>query len=308
MFGKETEHRIFILLDGTLDEALEGFITERRSRGLSPRTIDFYIEKLSRFRKYSSSTGLSNLDEISSADIRLYLLKLAETCSNGGVHAHYRALRSFFNWWDEENDDYKNPIKKVSTPKVTNNPKEGIAINEVIKLVSECKTGLDERDKAILLSLVDTGCRASEFLSINIGDIDLVNGEIRILHGKGDIYRTVYLGRNSRRVVRRYLKTRNEFFNHSPLWITNDGCRLTVSGLREIIRRRASDANIDSPGLHDFRRCFAIEFLRNDGDIFTLQRILGHSSLEMVKRYLAIAKVDCEIAHRKASPVDRWSP
>lgn len=307
MLGKETEQRIFLLIDGTLDEVLEGFITDRRSRGLSPRTIDFYIEKISRFRRYTISNELLNIDDISSQSIRSYLLKLGETCSNGGVHAHYRALRSFFNWWEEENDDYINPIKKVSPPKVTNNPKEGIAINDVMKLVAACKTGLAERDKAILLSLVDTGCRASEFLSINIGDIDLVNGEIRILHGKGDKYRTVYLGSKSRRAVRRYLKTRNKLFSHSPLWITNDGCRLTFSGLRQIIRRRAEDANIASPGMHDFRRCFAIEFLRNEGDIFTLQKILGHSSLEMVKRYLAIAKTDCEIAHRKASPVDRWN-
>ncbi len=307
MLGKETEQRIFLLIDGTFDEVLEGFITDRKSRGLSPRTIDFYIEKLSRFRKYSNSTGLLNTDEISSADIRLYLLKLAETCSSGGVHAHYRALRSFFNWWEEETEGNKNPIKKVSPPKVTNNPREGIAIDDVMKLVNVCKTGIAERDKAILLSLVDTGCRASEFLSINIGDVDLVNGEIRILHGKGDKYRTVYLGRNSRRAVRKYLKTGSEVFNHSPLWTTNDGCRLTYSGLRQIICRRAGDANVETPGIHDFRRCFAIEFLRNDGDIFTLQKILGHSSLEMVKRYLAIAKADCEIAHRKASPVDRWN-
>ena len=123
----KTNHRIFILMDGTLDEALEGFITERRSRGLSPRTIDFYIEKLSRFRKYSSSTGLSNLDEISSADIRLYLLKLAETCSNGGVHAHYRALRSFFNWWDEENDDYNSHVYPFVLRRI-NLPQEAVAI------------------------------------------------------------------------------------------------------------------------------------------------------------------------------------
>jgi len=306
MLELKTNHRIFILIDGTLDEALEGFITDRKSRGLSPRTIDFFIEKLSRFRKHIQEKGILKVVEISTADIRMYLLGLSETCNNGGVHAHYRALRSFFNWWENESEEYHNPIKKVSPPKVVNNPKDGIAIDDVMKLVAVCKTGLAERDKAILLSLVDTGCRASEFLSINIGDIDLVNGEIRILHGKGDKYRTVYLGRNSRRVVRRYLKTRSELFNHSPLWITNDGCRLAISGLREIIRRRASDANIDSPGIHDFRRCFAIEFLRNDGDIFTLQKILGHSSLEMVKRYLAIAKADCESAHRKASPVDRW--
>ncbi len=229
------------------------------------------------------------------------------TSNNGGVHAHYRALRSFFNWWESESEDYQNPINKVSPPKVVNNPIEGISIDDVMKMVSACKTGLAERDKAILLALVDTGCRASEFLAVDIGNFDLINGEIQILQGKGGKFRTVYLGRNSRRKVRNYLKTRREVYPHSPLWVTNDGCRLSYSGLRQIIRRRAEDAQIDSPGIHDFRRCFAIEFLRNEGDIFTLQRILGHSSLEMVKRYLALVSADCETAHRKASPVDRWN-
>ena len=306
MSGKELEQRIFILIDGKLDEALEGFITDRKSRGLSPRTIEFYIEKLSSFREYIQSKGIKLIDDVSPADLRLYLLKLTETSNNGGVHAYYRALRAFFNWWENESEKYHNPIEKVSPPKVVTNPKEGIAIGDVMQMVSACTTGLAERDKAILLSLVDIGCRASEFLAVDIGNLDLINGEIQILQGKGGKFRTVYLGRNSRRKVRRYLKTREEVYPHSPLWITNDGCRLTYSGLRQIVRRRAEDAKIETPGIHDFRRCFAIEFLRNDGDIFTLQRILGHSSLEMVRRYLAIAKGDCETAHRKASPVDRW--
>jgi len=190
MFGKETEQRIFILIDGTLDETLEGFITDRRSRGLSPRTIDFYIEKLSKFREYIQDRDINLLDDISASDIRSYFLVLSETSNNGGVHAHYRALRSLFNWWETESEDFHNPIKKVSPPKVINNPKEGISIDDVMKMVNACKTGMAERDKAILLALVDTGCRASEFLSINIWDIDFVNGEIRILHGKGDKYRT----------------------------------------------------------------------------------------------------------------------
>ncbi|TFH42756.1 MAG: site-specific integrase, partial [ANME-2 cluster archaeon] len=199
------------------------------------------------------------------------------------------------------------PLKKVSPPKVVNNPREGISIDDVMKMVKACKTGMAERDKAILLSLVDAGCRANEFLSIDIRNMDLMNGEIKILQGKGGKFRTVYLGNNCRRMVRKYLKTRREVNPHSPLWVTNDGCRLTYAGLRQIIRRRADDTKIKTPGIQDFRRCFALEFLRNDGDIFTLQKILGHSSLEMVRRYLAIAKADCEVAHRKASPVDRWN-
>ena len=114
MNRKETEQRIFILMDGTLDEALEGFITDRRSRGLSPRTIDFYIEKLSRFRKYIQMRDINLLDDISPSNIRSYLLELSETSNNGGVHAFYRALRSFFNWWENESDEFINHYE-VST-------------------------------------------------------------------------------------------------------------------------------------------------------------------------------------------------
>jgi len=121
------------------------------------------------------------------------------------------------------------------------------SIDDVMKMVSACNTGMAERDIAILLALVDTGCRASEFLAIDVGNLNLIEGDIQILQGKGGKFRTVYLGRNCRRKVRKYLKTRKEVFPHSPLWVNNGGYRLTYSGLRQIIRRRAGDANVKTP-------------------------------------------------------------
>jgi site-specific recombinase XerD len=306
MFELDTNRRILQILDGTIDNALSGFITDRRSRQLSPRTIDYYQEKLTAFRKFIGEQGIEHLREITAEVLRLYMLNLSRTCTNGGIHAHYRALRSFFNWCEAEFENTFNPIKKISPPKINNHSREGISINDVMRMVDACKSNMAIRDKAILLTLTDTGCRGSEFISLNVGDLDISKGEIFIRHGKGDKSREVYIGRNSIRYLKRYLTTRHDLIDYSPLWITNDGCRLAFSGLREIIRRRAREATVNEPGIHDFRRCFAIEFLRNDGDIFTLQKILGHSSLEMVKRYLALAKSDCELVHRKASPIDNW--
>jgi len=91
---------------------------------------------------------------------------------------------------------------------------------------------------------------------------------------------------------------------NSPLWVTNKHNRLTYWGLNQIILRRAEEAHIEKPSLHDFRRAFALNFLRNGGDIYSLQNLMGHADLQVLRRYLAQTTDDLHIAHRKFSPVD----
>jgi integrase/recombinase XerD len=74
----------------------------------------------------------------------------------------------------------------------------------------------------------------------------------------------------------------------------------------QMIERRAKDAGVDPPGLHDFRRCFALEMHRNGCDNITLSRLMGHSSLEVLKRYLDQTDSDFQKVHVKTSPADRW--
>ena len=160
------------------------------------------------------------------------------------------------------------------------------------------------RDRALLLALLDTGCRASEFLALNIGDVNLADGRVMVRHGKGGKGRVTFLGLKSRRALRSYLRYRSDRSEAEPLWVTPQQTRLTYDGLRSMVRRRAACAGVADPSLHSFRRGFAITSLRNGVDVFSLQRLMGHSDLSILRRYLTQTDADLEQAHRKAGPVD----
>lgn len=88
------------------------------------------------------------------------------------------------------------------------------------------------------------------------------------------------------------------------MWVTIIGEQLTYWGLRQIIRRRAAKAGVETPSLHSFRRFFALECLRACLDIFNLQQLMGHADLQVLRRYLAQTTRDTEQAHHRARPVD----
>lgn len=103
--------------------------------------------------------------------------------------------------------------------------------------------------------------------------------------------------------ARRLHKTKDY---HSEIFITSVGKVINRGGLRKLMERIGIRADVPNCHPHRFRHTFAIQFLRNGGNIYTLQAMLGHTTLDMVKRYLAIAQMDLDRDHEKASPVKRW--
>lgn len=151
--------------------------------------------------------------------------------------------------------------------------------------------------------MLDTGCRAQEFVDLDLEDVNVVSGEVHIKHGKGDKSRVVFLGQKAKRALKVYLYQRSD--PNPALWINDEQNRLSYSGLRQIIRRRAKRAGVKEPALHSFRRAFAINMLRSGVDIYSLRQLMGHADIQVLQRYLKLEPSDLAAAHQRGSPVDK---
>ena len=211
-------------------------------------------------------------------------------------------------YWIEEEEimpaGWKNPIRRVKAPKLPTDPIEPVQIEEIHQLLKTCQSNYaGARDKAMMLGLLDTGARAREFLNINLEDVDMATGAVMIRQGKERKPRMVFLGRKTIRAIRGYLRYRHD--NYPALWVSIRGERMTYAALRCLLRRRAEKIGMKSiPTPHDFRRAFALVMLRNGVDIFALQKLIGHSDLQILRRYLAQTDQDIHNAHMRGSPVD----
>ena len=267
--------------------------------------MEFYADELRYLRDFLENQQVATVERITPTIVRGYLLHLAERRNPGGVHAAYRAIRAFLRWYEREYelDDWANPIASVEAPRVPQKQLDPVPLSDVRAMLATCRrrTLTGDRHRAVLLALLDTGCRASEFVALNLDDVNLSSGAVIIRQGKGGKFRTAFLGAKTRREVVRYLRHRE---GAGPLWVTVTGTRLTYAGLRQIVRRSAARAGISAPSLHSFRRAFALTCLRGGMNIYALQKLMGHSGLSVLRRYLQQTEADLRAAHEKAGPVD----
>jgi integrase/recombinase XerD len=297
-------------MDDSLSEWMEAFLADRRIQGLAHGTLRFYQQKLKLFSDYCATQSIDLVIQITADLIRQYLACLEQTSHNpGGKHAAYRALRAFLNWYENEAEPvhWANPIRKVKAPRVPPERLEPVSNETIARMIRACipNTFSGDRDKAIILCLLDTGMRACEFTGLDLGDVDIAHGQIVIRKGKGSKPRMVFLGRHTLHYLRKYLRRRTD--DCPAVWVTHPRFhseRLSYDGLRSILHRRSLEAKVEEPTPHSFRRAFALAMLRNGTDLYTLAKLMGHEGITMLQRYLKQTSQDTEAAHRRASPVD----
>lgn len=221
-------------------------------------------------------------------------------------HGH---LRTFFRWIVTEGAIGDSPMEPIAAPISRPDQIQPFTDQQLEALLAAAKKSTHpKRDEAIVLLLLDTGLRASELCGLRLSDLDMQNKRLSAL-GKGSKHRTVSFGRTAARSLWNYLRE-DPREPESPLFLsdrgTGSGGPMTRSGLLQLMERLGARAGIQATRCspHTFRHTFAVSFLRNGGNVFTLQQILGHTSLTMTNRYVALAQADIERQHRMYSPVD----
>jgi integrase/recombinase XerD len=282
------------------------FLLDKKAGSVSPGTLRFYQKKLHLFLDYCQAQVLTHISQLTPTNLRQYLVHLAEQGHNpGGVHACYRVLKAWLRWyWAEVEPAGRNPIDRVTSPKVPEQVLDPVSSEIVRAMLATCERGTfyGSRDRAMILFLLDTGARAQEALDVNLEDLDIATGTVTIRQGKGRKARKVFIGKTTRRAIRAYMRERLEF--GPVLWVSSDGERLTYSGLRSLMVRRAKMAKVDPPTLHSFRRAFALAMLRAGVDVYSLQALMGHADLQVLKRYLKLTGADLKAAHHQGGPVN----
>lgn len=298
-----------ILRADPLQRDLRDFLLDVSAANRSEGTLRFYRQKLHPFLEHLRRQGVEDAAGIRAGHLRAFLADLARDHNPGGVHAYWRAVRAFVRWLVREGILDRDPAANVRAPRVDLDPLDPVDLATVRALLATCNsTPRGLRDRSLLMALLDTGLRAGEATAANVGDLDLTTGALLLRKTKSRRPRVVFLGRKARRAVAAYLRTRGDPAPGDPLWpaysATGECGRLTHSGLRDIVRRRARAAGVAPPTLHSFRRAAALAMLRGGADPVTVSRLLGHGSLAVTLRYLAQTEEDLKAAHAKGSPVD----
>jgi len=307
-----------------IPELIEYYEVCNRAEGKSPKTIGWYSANLKSFRSYIKSRHFpDSLDTIDTKLLREYVLYLmkrtrynghpytpakTELLSSATIHGHVRTLRAFFNWLVVEGLAQNNPANDLKPPKVVRKVVSTLSDEEIGAILNTFSISpSDARNQTLFMILLDTGLRIGELVNLKMDDVHVDEGYLKVM-GKGKKERIVPIGNNAQRALQRYLfrfrpKPNNPVTNN--VFLSTSSKPLTENSMKLMFTRLAKKSGVCRLHAHLCRHTFATRFLINGGDVFSLQQILGHSTLEMVRHYVNLASSHIAIQHQKFSPLDR---
>ena len=323
------------------DYYIDEYLYYCQSRRLRPKTLNSYEQALRLFERWcSESEGLTSPSGVKEQTIRRYVCELQErgkysfyadeertgtNCperrrdfrqpvSITTINNYIRNLRAFFNWYAEDLPATKNPMKKIRQLENERQPREYLTDEEVRKLLG----GFDKsyypeaRDYMIVLLLMDTGMRLGECLQLELSHVHLQERSIEIPSEltKGRKGRSVFFSIKTSRELQKWLRYKDRYCESNYLFpVKATGLPLQVTNFetnfKKYIKRTGVTKQI-SP--HALRNNFAKRCIMAGMNIYTLSRILGHSSVTVTEQaYLDLTDNDIKMCYQNFSPVERMN-
>lgn len=300
----------------SFDEAKQLFLLSCRAKNLSGGTVRWYEAELEVFKKFLDVRyqGL-HFNAITAAHIREFITHLQEAenklyrgrkLSSYTVAGFVRSIRAFFSFLSAENYLQTNPAGKICVPRVQKKIIQPLSLEEIQRLlaVPDKKTFTGFRNFLLMLIFLDSGLRLSELLNLKRNDVDMERKTLRIL-GKGNKEREVPFGVLAARHLVKYLKWRGDIPGQELVFVNRYGMKMQSRRVQEKIKEYGKLAGIERLHPHRFRHTTALHWVKAGGDALSLQRLLGHAGLDMVRNYVNLASDDVALKHRQFGLVDR---
>lgn len=294
-----------------------------KTTGKSPRTVDWYDTRLDLYGRFVGPEA--RLRALTIERVRGYVVHLQERTDRhpnnprmhpkqGGLSSAYiqgfvRALRAFSSWLFAEGHTESNRLQPLKPPKIQKKVIPVLSDEEMRRLLGMFNTEdpFGVRNHAIIWTFLDCGLRASELCGLKVADAHLRQGFLKVL-GKGNKERLVPLGAGAQAALMRWRDQARPVFDPKDdeyLFLNANGTPLGLNALEEVVKRAGIRAGIPRITCHLLRHSFATTYLVKEvGDSLRLQQILGHTSLEMVRHYVAMADVQQSLIERRASAMD----
>ncbi|CAN5712556.1 site-specific tyrosine recombinase XerD [soil metagenome] len=273
-------------------------------RGLSDNTVAAYRRDLARYVRFLSAREVTDAAAVDEALVRSFLASVSAS-THGDDERPYRAtsvartlssVRSFHRSLVRDGVTDRDPAAGVAQPKLPRSLPHPLTVDEVQTLLQAPNPTTREglRDRAILELLYGSGLRVSELTGLDVDDVDLEEGSVRVL-GKGGKEREVPVGRYGRDAVGSYLSRARPLLvtgrDRGSLFLNQRGGRLSRQSCDRMVRTAARTAGIERHvSLHTLRHSFATHLLEGGADVRVVQELLGHASVATTQIYTLVTR------------------
>jgi integrase/recombinase XerD len=274
--------------DTSLRALTREWLLELKVLGRSPRTLEWYGQKVDWYLRTGQAATLS---ELTAFELKRYLGELRDRgLADNTIHGFFEILKALANWAAREGYPVDPALLRVRAPQVAQKEVETYSADQLAAIFSATPAGWPT---VAIQTLLGTGMRLSELCDLQLDDFE-DDGEqafLKIRRGKGAKFRRVPVSNRLRRELTRYVNRHRPESASGNLLLLADGRPVRLVSVAELFRRIRARVGFGVRA-HRFRHTFATEYLRAGGEIERLRRILGHTTYVMVMRYVHLDKGD----------------